>query len=168
MSIAPRTGSWAAGRRWWSSSRGARRAARGPDTTFKVPAYPRRKSSIRGGWGCVCRRFMAYVGGPATSRSPTCVEPGLRMAMARSRGGVRRAASRDITLQEVRGRVKAFRDLVHFSLDVRSEQIRAAGVKLDTAEKRSGGSPTGAIHARRRSRAARSRVGGMVPRAGWL
>jgi len=54
----------------------------------------------------------------ATSRSPTCAEPwstDRRWLARREAFGVQRLEN--ITLQEVRGRVKAFRDLVHFSLD---------------------------------------------------
>ncbi len=91
-----------------------------PDTTFKVPAYPLQQVFDPTGAGdAFAGGFMAHV-----ARTGDLTFPNLRRAMVYGSAlgslaveafGVQRLEN--ITLQEVRGRVKAFRDLVHFSLD---------------------------------------------------
>ena len=91
-----------------------------PDTTFKVPAYPLQQVFDPTGAGdAFAGGFMAHV-----ARTGDLTFPNLRRAMVYGSAmgslaveafGVQRLET--ITLQEVRGRVKAFRDLVHFSLD---------------------------------------------------
>ena len=91
-----------------------------PDTTFKVPAYPLQQVFDPTGAGdAFAGGFMAHV-----ARTGDLTFPNLRRAMVYGSAmgslaveafGVQRLEQ--ITLQEVRGRVKAFRDLVHFSLD---------------------------------------------------
>ena len=91
-----------------------------PDTTFKVPAYPLQEVFDPTGAGdAFAGGFMAYV-----ARTGDVTFPNLRRAMVYGSAlgslaveafGVQRLEK--ITLQEVRARVKAFRDLVHFSMD---------------------------------------------------
>lgn len=91
-----------------------------PDTTFKAPAYPLQEVFDPTGAGdAFAGGFMAHV-----ARTDDFSFPNLRRAMiygsamgslAVEAFGVQRLEK--ITLPEVRGRVKAFRDLVHFSLD---------------------------------------------------
>jgi sugar/nucleoside kinase (ribokinase family) len=91
-----------------------------PDTTFKVPAYPLQEVFDPTGAGdAFAGGFMAYV-----ARTGDVTFPNLRRAMVYGSAlgslaveafGIQRLEN--ITLPEVRGRVKAFRDLVHFSLD---------------------------------------------------
>jgi sugar/nucleoside kinase (ribokinase family) len=91
-----------------------------PETTFKAPAYPLQEVFDPTGAGdAFAGGFMAHV-----ARTGDLGFPNLRRAMiygsamgslAVEAFGVQRLEQ--ITMQEVRGRVKAFRDLVHFSLD---------------------------------------------------
>ena len=91
-----------------------------PTTTFKAPAYPLQEVFDPTGAGdAFAGGFMAYV-----ARTGDLAFSNLRRAMVYGSAlgslaveafGVQRLER--ITLQEVRGRVKAFRDLVHFSLD---------------------------------------------------
>lgn len=91
-----------------------------PDTTFKAPAYPLQEVFDPTGAGdAFAGGFMAHI-----ARTDDFSFPNLRRAMiygsamgslAVEAFGVQRLEK--ITLPEVRGRVKAFRDLVHFSLD---------------------------------------------------
>jgi len=91
-----------------------------PDTTFKVPAYPLQEVFDPTGAGdAFAGGFMAHV-----ARTGDLAFPNLRRAMVYGSAmgslaveafGVQRLER--VTLPEVRGRVKAFRDLVHFSLD---------------------------------------------------
>lgn len=91
-----------------------------PETTFKVPAYPLQEVFDPTGAGdAFAGGFMAHV-----ARSGDLAFANLRRAMVYGSAmgslaveafGVQRLAQ--VSLQEVRGRVKAFRDLVHFSLD---------------------------------------------------
>jgi sugar/nucleoside kinase (ribokinase family) len=91
-----------------------------PTTTFKVPAYPLQEVFDPTGAGdAFAGGFMAYV-----ARTGDLSFANLRRAMVYGSAlgslaveafGVQRLER--ITLQEVRGRVKAFRDLVHFSMD---------------------------------------------------
>ena len=91
-----------------------------PETTFKVPAYPLQEVFDPTGAGdAFAGGFMAHV-----ARTGDLSFANLRRAMVYGSAlgslaveafGVQRLEH--ITLQEVRGRVKAFRDLVHFSLD---------------------------------------------------
>jgi len=95
-----------------------------PDTTFKVPAYPLQEVFDPTGAGdAFAGGFMAHV-----ARTGDLGFPNLRRAMVYGSAmgslaveafGVQRLEQ--ISLQEVRGRVKAFRDLVHFSLDGEEE-----------------------------------------------
>jgi len=90
------------------------------DTTFKAPAYPLQEVFDPTGAGdAFAGGFMAHV-----ARTEDLSFSNLRRAMiygsamgslAVEAFGVQRLEK--ITLPEVRGRVKAFRDLVHFSLD---------------------------------------------------
>src|SRR5213596_3647814 len=90
------------------------------DTTFKAPAYPLQEVFDPTGAGdAFAGGFMGYV-----ARTGDLAFANLRRAMVYGSAmgslaveafGVQRLEQ--ITLQEVRGRVKAFRDLVHFSLD---------------------------------------------------
>jgi sugar/nucleoside kinase (ribokinase family) len=90
------------------------------DTTFKVPAYPLQEVFDPTGAGdAFAGGFMAHV-----ARTGDISFSNLRRAMVYGSAlgslaveafGVQRLEQ--ITLQEVRARVKAFRDLVHFSLD---------------------------------------------------
>jgi sugar/nucleoside kinase (ribokinase family) len=91
-----------------------------PNTTFKVPAYPLQEVFDPTGAGdAFAGGFMAHV-----ARTGDLSFANLRRAMVYGSAlgslaveafGVQRLER--VTLQEVRGRVKAFRDLVHFSLD---------------------------------------------------
>jgi len=91
-----------------------------PETTFKAPAYPLQEVFDPTGAGdAFAGGFMAHV-----ARTGDLSFANLRRAMiygsalgslAVEAFGVQRLET--LTLQEVRGRVKAFRDLVHFSLD---------------------------------------------------
>jgi sugar/nucleoside kinase (ribokinase family) len=91
-----------------------------PETTFKVPAYPLQEVFDPTGAGdAFAGGFMAYV-----ARTADLSFSNLRRAMVYGSAlgslaveafGVQRLEK--ISLPEVRGRVKAFRDLVHFSLD---------------------------------------------------
>lgn len=91
-----------------------------PETTFKAPAYPLLEVFDPTGAGdAFAGGFMAHV-----ARTGDLSFANLRRAMiygsalgslAVEAFGVQRLET--LTLQEVRGRVKAFRDLVHFSLD---------------------------------------------------
>ena len=90
------------------------------ETTFKVPAYPLQEVFDPTGAGdAFAGGFMAHV-----ARTGDLGFPNLRRAMVYGSAmgslaveafGVQRLEN--VSLQEVRGRVKAFRDLVHFSLD---------------------------------------------------
>ena len=90
------------------------------DTTFKAPAYPLQEVFDPTGAGdAFAGGFMAHV-----ARTDDFSFPNLRRAMiygsamgslAVEAFGVQRLEK--LTLPEVRARVKAFRDLVHFSLD---------------------------------------------------
>jgi len=89
-------------------------------TMFKVPAYPLQEVFDPTGAGdAFAGGFMAYM-----ARTGDLAFSNLRRAMVYGSAlgslaveafGVQRLEQ--ITLEEVRGRVKAFRDLVHFSLD---------------------------------------------------
>ena len=91
-----------------------------PNTTFKAPAYPLQEVFDPTGAGdAFAGGFMAYI-----ARTGDLAFSNLRRAMVYGSAlgslaveafGVQRLER--ITLQEVRSRVKAFRDLVHFSLD---------------------------------------------------
>ena len=91
-----------------------------PETTFKAPAYPLQEVFDPTGAGdAFAGGFMGYV-----ARTGDLSFANLRRAMiygsalgslAVEAFGVQRLET--ITLPEVRGRVKAFRDLVHFSMD---------------------------------------------------
>lgn len=91
-----------------------------PETIFKVPAYPLQEVFDPTGAGdAFAGGFMAHV-----ARTGDLAFSNLRRAMVYGSAlgslaveafGVQRL--QQVTLQEVRGRVKAFRDLVHFSLD---------------------------------------------------
>jgi sugar/nucleoside kinase (ribokinase family) len=91
-----------------------------PETTFKAPAYPLQEVFDPTGAGdAFAGGFMAYI-----ARTGDIGFANLRRAMVYGSAlgsiaveafGVQRLER--ITLQEVRHRVKAFRDLVHFSLD---------------------------------------------------
>ena len=91
-----------------------------PNTIFKVPAYPLLEVFDPTGAGdAFAGGFMAHV-----ARTGDLAFANLRRAMVYGSAmgslaveafGVQRLEQ--VTLQEVRGRVKAFRDLVHFSLD---------------------------------------------------
>ena len=91
-----------------------------PNTIFKSPAYPLQEVFDPTGAGdAFAGGFMAHV-----ARTGDLSFANLRRAMVYGSAlgslaveafGVQRLER--ITLQEVRGRVKAFRDLVHFSLD---------------------------------------------------
>ena len=91
-----------------------------PETTFKVPAYPLQEVFDPTGAGdAFAGGFMAHV-----ARTGDLAFPNLRRAMVYGSAmgslaveafGVQRLER--VTLPEVRGRVKAFRDLVHFALD---------------------------------------------------
>jgi sugar/nucleoside kinase (ribokinase family) len=90
------------------------------ETTFKVPAYPLQEVFDPTGAGdAFAGGFMAHV-----ARTGDLAFPNLRRAMVYGSAmgslaveafGVQRLER--VTLPEVRGRVKAFRDLVHFALD---------------------------------------------------
>jgi sugar/nucleoside kinase (ribokinase family) len=91
-----------------------------PETIFKVPAYPLQDVFDPTGAGdAFAGGFMAHV-----ARTGDLSFPNLRRAMVYGSAmgslaveafGVQRLEQ--VTLPEVRARVKAFRDLVHFSLD---------------------------------------------------
>src|SRR6059036_3188652 len=91
-----------------------------PETTFKAPAYPLQEVFDPTGAGdAFAGGFMAYV-----ARTGDLGFANLRRAMVYGSAmgslaveafGVQRLER--ATLPEVRGRVKAFRDLVHFALD---------------------------------------------------
>ncbi|HET8713756.1 MAG TPA: PfkB family carbohydrate kinase [Gemmatimonadales bacterium] len=91
-----------------------------PETTFKVPAYPLQEVFDPTGAGdAFAGGFMAHV-----ARTGDLAFSNLRRAMVYGSAlgslaveafGVQRLEN--ATLKEVRGRVKAFRDLVHFQLD---------------------------------------------------
>jgi sugar/nucleoside kinase (ribokinase family) len=91
-----------------------------PDTIFKAPAYPLQEVFDPTGAGdAFAGGFMAHV-----ARTGDLSFPNLRRAMVYGSAmgslaveafGVQRLEQ--VTLPEVRSRVKAFRDLVHFSLD---------------------------------------------------
>jgi sugar/nucleoside kinase (ribokinase family) len=91
-----------------------------PNTTFKAPAYPLQEVFDPTGAGdAFAGGFMAHV-----ARTDDASFANLRRAMiygsamgslAVEAFGVQRLEK--ITLQEVHARVKAFRDLVHFSMD---------------------------------------------------
>ncbi|MGH7531227.1 MAG: PfkB family carbohydrate kinase [Gemmatimonadales bacterium] len=90
------------------------------DTTFKVPAYPLQEVFDPTGAGdAFAGGFMAHV-----ARTGDLSFPNLRRAMVYGSAmgslaveafGVQRLEQ--VTLREVRARVRAFRDLVHFALD---------------------------------------------------
>src|SRR5438132_9016214 len=91
-----------------------------PDTTFKVPAYPLQQVFDPTGAGdAFAGGFMAHV-----ARTGDLTFPNLRRAMVygSAMGSLAVEAFgvqglEQVSLQEVRGRVRAFRDLVHFTLD---------------------------------------------------
>lgn len=95
------------------------------ETVFKVPAYPLQEVFDPTGAGdAFAGGFMAHI-----ARSNDLSLPNLRRAMvygsamgslAVEKFGVQRLAN--VTMQEVHARVKAFRDLVHFSLDGEDEK----------------------------------------------
>ncbi|HET9383549.1 MAG TPA: PfkB family carbohydrate kinase [Gemmatimonadales bacterium] len=91
-----------------------------PETIFKVPAYPLQEVFDPTGAGdAFAGGFMAHI-----ARTGDLAFSNLRRAMVYGSAlgslaveafGIQRL--QQVTLQEVRSRVKAFRDLVHFSLD---------------------------------------------------